>query len=139
MNKLSQSNVLETVTAVGSIGLGVAVSKGVNAITPVGMQTPLVKGGMAVVSVVGAALIPSKKGITKMGKNAVVGYAIGNAWSAISDLITPTLPTDQSSKAQKFIGAAFGLNGSSDGEDVQISREIWQQNANPGMATMAAY
>jgi hypothetical protein len=138
MNKLSQSNVLETVTAVGSIGLGVAVSKGVNAITPVGMQTPLVKGGMAVVSVVGAALIPSKNGITKMGKNAVVGYAIGNAWSAISDLITPTLPTEQSSTAQKFIGAAFGLNGSEEAP-IQISREIWQQNANPGMATMAAY
>jgi hypothetical protein len=138
MNKLSQSNVLETVTAVGSIGLGVAVSKGVNAITPVGMQTPLVKGGMAVVSIVGAALIPSKKGITKMGKNAVVGYAIGNAWSAISDLITPTLPTEQSSTAQKFIGAAFGLNGSEEAP-IQISREIWQQNANPGMATMAAY
>ena len=138
MNKLSQSNVLETVTAVGSIGLGVAVSKGVNAITPVGMQTPLVKGAMAVVSVVGAALIPSKKGITKMGKNAVVGYAIGNAWSAISDLITPTLPTEQSSTAQKFIGAAFGLNGSEEAP-IQISREIWQQNANPGMATMAAY
>ena len=102
------------------------------------MQTPLVKGGMAVVSVVGAALIPSKKGITKMGKNAVVGYAIGNAWSAISDLITPTLPTEQSSTAQKFIGAAFGLNGSEEAP-IQISREIWQQNANPGMATMAAY
>jgi hypothetical protein len=138
MNKLSQSNVLETVTAVGSIGLGVAVSKGVNAITPVGMQTPFVKGGMAVVSIVGAALISSKKGITKMGKNAVVGYAIGNAWSAISDLITPTLPTEQSSTAQKFIGAAFGLNGSEEAP-IQISREIWQQNANPGMATMAAY
>ena len=138
MNKLSQSNVLETVTAVGSIGLGVAVSKGVNAIIPDGMQTPLVKGGMAVASIVGAALIPSKKGITKMGKNAVVGFAIGNAWSAIADLVTPTLPTEQSSTAQKFIGAAFGLNGSEEAP-IQISRQIWEQNANAGVPSMAAY
>lgn len=104
--KLDGKNITNNAIDTGSIVVGAALANGVEGL--VANQDPtLVNGGMLIAGVVGSSLVDDKSTMGKVLKGIATGVAAKGGYDLIKSLISPSLPANDGTKANKFLHDMF--------------------------------
>lgn len=125
--KPTQKSAVDKVVQALSLGTGVVLSKGAMSMLPENYQTPLYKGGMALVSLLVAAIIKGETTFDKSVQSAFVGMGVEQGVQALSTELGKQINVDPNATGgQKFLQASLGLNG---GVSQDTTQQLLPRNA----------
>lgn len=131
--ELKKGTVVDYAITGGSALVGGTVSKGVMGLASEGLKKPLVRGAFSILALLGAGSIQGKDTGAKIARGGLLGVSVEQGIGAISSLVSPSVKTNPTTKAEKFIAAiakgseANGMNSSDEffQPALEISHDAW--------------
>lgn len=109
MTKITSAGLSNEALSLASAVAGGAVSGGLMTLVPSEHQL-VARGGISVVSIVGAASIKGKGTLETLARFALLGMGVQQAGALVKHFAAPSITVDETSTAgQKFLGGMVGL------------------------------
>ncbi|WP_299106050.1 hypothetical protein [uncultured Tenacibaculum sp.] len=132
--KFDQKKAKETAAfGTGAAG-GFMLSKGSSGIAPAEAKTPLVRGGIALGTLLLASSIQGNGYLVKGTQGLLTGVSIEQGTSAISELIAPKVKDNPTTSGEKFLAAMGGMNAADETgytyqpSTINLSSDAWNQD-----------